>query len=235
MVRLWPKKRAQKNNNTTDLAGYLVTVLDPTGTTSEAYRALRTNLIYAAVDTPPKVILLTGPGHKVGKSTTCANLGVVLAQAGKKTLIIDCDLRKPDVHRIFGVRNVLGWVNVVHGEHNLSEVWMEALPELKVVPVGPIPPNPAELLGSVRFAELLNEARQLFDYVLIDSPPTESVSDPTIIAAQADAVVLVLDSQVTRKVSLRRAVHGLEAVGANILGTVMNNAEDTRVGSYYYG
>jgi capsular exopolysaccharide synthesis family protein len=235
VVRLWPKKRAQKNNNTRDLAGYLVTVLDPTGTTSEAYRALRTNLIYAAVDTPPKVILLTGPGHKEGKSTTCANLGVVLAQAGKKTLIIDCDLRKPDVHRIFGVRNISGWVNVLHGEHNLSEVWVEALPELKVVPVGPIPPNPAELLGSGRFAELLNEARQLFDYVLIDSPPTESVSDPMIIAAQADAVLLVLDSQVTRKVSLRRAVRGLEAVGANILGTVMNNVEETRAGSYPYG
>lgn len=235
MARFWPRKQARKGDENGDVSGRLVTLQDPTGPGSEAYRSLRTSLIYAVVETPPKVILITSPGPKEGKSTTCANLGVVLAQAGKETLIMDCDLRQPNVHKIFGVRNLLGWVNVLHGEHKLSKVWAEVLPKLKVAPAGPLPSNPAELLSSGRFAELVNEARQLFDYVLIDSPPTALVSDPTIIATQADAVLLVLDSQVTRKGSVRRAVRGLEAVGANVLGTVMNNVERTSAGSYYYG
>ncbi len=208
----------------------MVTVLDPAETASEAYRTLRTRFMYAAISMPPKVVLITSPGPAEGKSTVCANLGVVLAEAGKETLIIDGDLRKPDVHRVFDVPNHLGWVNVMSDERDLSEVWAEPVPGLKVAPVGPMPPNPAKLLSSARFAQFLDETRQLFDHVLIDSPPTGSVSDPTIIAAQADAVVVVFDSQVTRKVSLRRAVRGLEAVGANVLGTVMTNVYEPRGG-----
>ena len=212
-----------------------MTVLNPNETASEAYRALRTRFMYAVIGTPPKVVLITSPGPAEGKSTVCANLGVVLAEVGKKTLIIDGDLRKPDLHKIFDVPNLLGYVNVLSDERNLSEIWTEPLPGLKVATAGPIPPNPAKLLSSARFAEFLDEARRLFDYVLIDSPPTGAVSDPTIMATQADAVLLVLDSQRTRKVSVRRAVRGLEAVGANVLGTVMNNVEETGAGTYYYG
>lgn len=225
------RKQSAKEHETRDLSGRLVTVLDPAGTASEAYRTLRTRFTYAVIGTPPKVVLITSPGPAEGKSTVCANLGVVLAEAGKETLIIDGDLRKPDVHGFFNVPNQLGWVNVLSGERDLSEVLAAPLPGLKVATAGPIPPNPPEPLSSPRFAQLLDEARQLFDHVLIDSPPTGSVSDPMIIAAQADAVVLVLDSEVTRKVMLRRAVRGLEAVGANVLGTVMNNVREPRGGS----
>ncbi len=213
---------------------HLVTLLDPAGAASEAYRSLRTSLLYAKMDAPPTVILITSPGLADGKSTTCANLAVVLAQAGKETLVIDGDLRKPSLHRIFGVPNVSGMVNVLSGEHDLSEVCTEPFPGLKMLSTGPIPPYPTELLSSGRFEELLGQARQLFDYVLVDSPPTELVSDPMIIAAQVDAVLLVLDSQGTSKGSLRKAVRNLEAVGANVLGTLVNKAPKAQTGRYGY-
>jgi len=199
---------------------------------SEAYRILRTGLLYAEVDAPPKVIVTTSPSTMDGKSITCSNLGVVLAQAGKETLVLEGDLREPSLHRIFGVRNSNGVVNVLSGEYELSEVWREPFPGLRVVSAGPIPPNPAELLGSHRFAELITEVRQLFDYVLIDSPPTGSVSDPMIVAARADGVLLVVDSQGTSKRSLRGAVRSLEAVGAPVLGTVMNKFDRAKNDRY---
>lgn len=225
---------AEKDDRWEDLSDRLVTTLDPMGVAAESYRTLRTNLLYALVDDPPKVIVLTSPNPKEGKSTTCANLGVVLAQADKRTLIVDCDLRKPIVHRVFGLRNLRGIVDVLVGQRTLEEVWQEPHPGLKVVPVGPLPPNPAELLGSRRFAEFLANVRESFDYVLIDAPPVGLVSDPAILASQGDGVLLVLDAQNTRKGAVRESMRGLEAVGARVLGTVMNNVKKGR-GGYYYG
>jgi capsular exopolysaccharide synthesis family protein len=230
------KRRRQRERRRGDLSESLITVLDPAGAASEAYRVLRTGLLYTLVDTPPKVVMLTSPNHSEGKSTTCANLGVVLATAGKNTLIIDCDLRKPKMHEIFQLRNLYGVVDLLLGEQDLSEVSQDALlPGLGIVTAGPQPPNPAELLGSRRFTELIGRARQAFDYVLIDTPPTELVSDPAILATQGDGVLLVLDAQNTRKSSVRRCIRSLEAVGANILGTVMNNAEVSKDSYYGYG
>jgi capsular exopolysaccharide synthesis family protein len=223
MARPLPKKPARGKQRSDDLSRRLVTVLEPSKAAAEAYRNLRTSLLYAVVDAPPKVIVLTSPGIAEGKSTTCANLGVVLAQADKQTLIVDCDLRDPAMHRIFGLRNVHGVVNVLAGEYELPEVWQEPLEGLKVVTAGALPPNPAELLSSGRFADLVGRARQMFDYVLIDVPPMALVSDPAIVAVQGDGTLLVLDAQNTRKASVRRSVHSLRAVGANLLGTVMNN------------
>jgi receptor protein-tyrosine kinase len=218
-----------------DLSGRLVTILDPSGIAAEAYRTLRTNIFYSVADTPPKVIVMTSPGPQEGKSTTCANLGVVLAQADKGTLIVDCDLRKPVVHRVFGLRNVHGLMNVLTGERDLESVWQEPIKDLKVLTVGPMPLNPAEVLSSQRFAEFLENVRERFDYVLVDAPPVQLVSDPTIIATQGDAVLLVLDAQNTRKGAVRQAVRSMEAVGANVLGTVMNNVKLSRAGYYGYG
>lgn len=225
----------ESRSESSDLSGRLVTLLDPTSVAAEAYRTLRTNLLYALVDNPPKVIVLTSPGPREGKSTTCANLGVVLAQADKRTLIVDCDLRKPVIHRVFGMRNIRGIVDVLVGQRHLEEVWQEPLVDLKVLSVGPLPPNPAELLSSRRFADFVTDVRERFDYVLIDAPPVGLVSDPAIIATQGDGVLLVLDAQKTRKGALRESMRGLEAVGANVLGAVMNNVKKSKKGSYYYG
>ena len=233
MARSLLKRRAQEKTEDDGFSECLITVLDPAGAASEAYRSLRTSLLYSLVDTPPKVVVVTSPGPMEGKSVTCANLGVVLAQADKNTLILDCDLRRPTMHKIFGLRNFRGVVNTFAEELDLSEVWQEPLPGLKVATTGPLPPNPAELLGSGRFAELIGRTRRMFDYVLIDAPPTGAVSDPAILATQGDGVLLVLDAQKTRKRALRGAVRTLEAVGANVLGTVVNNVEASKKGDYY--
>ena len=227
-------RRAYENAETKDYPQLPVTIIDPAGAASEAYRTLRTNLLYARVDSPPKTIVVTSPGPGEGKSTTCANLAVVLAQANKSILIMDCDFRKPVLHKLFGLRNIHGVVDVLVGEHGLPEIWQEPLPGLKAVTSGPIPPNPAELLGSRRFAELIEQAREEFDYVLIDSPPTEAVSDAMIASTQTDGVLLVLDAQNTRKGVLWQAMRNLEAVGATVLGTVMNNFSQGAKGKYYY-
>jgi capsular exopolysaccharide synthesis family protein len=227
-------RRRQKEKEPEAFAKYLVTILDPTSAASEAYRTLRTNLLYGLGDTPPKVIVLASPDPGKGKSTTCANLGVVLAQAGKSTLILDCDLRRPVIHRFFGLRNLHGVTDVLVGERSLQQVWHEPVEGLRVAPVGSVPPNPTEILGSRRFSEFLTSVREEFDYVLIDTPPMGSVSDSVILATQGDGVLLVLDAQNTRKRSVRQAMRTLNAVGANVLGTVMNNFKVSR-SDYYYG
>jgi capsular exopolysaccharide synthesis family protein len=213
-----PWNRGKRN----DLSGSLITIREPGGSSAEAYRALRTNLLYSFVDSSPRVIVITSPGPREGKTTTSANLGVVFAQV-KSTLIVDCDLRDPAMHDAFDVRNFNGLVDVLMGEHDLEEVSHEPLPGLKVLTAGPRPPDPAELLSSERFAEFMDRARRQFEYVIIDTPPLEFVSDPIVVARHGDGVLLVLDAQNTRKVSMRQGTHTLGTVGARVLGTVMNN------------
>jgi capsular exopolysaccharide synthesis family protein len=217
-----------------DLTGSLVTVSEPMSAAAEAYRTLSTNVLYAGGDDAPKVVLLTGPAAGEGKSTTCANLAVVMAQAGKSVLLVDCDLRKPALHRMFGLRNVFGLVDVLAGERNLRDVHQEPMTGLKMVTAGPALPIPAEVLSSRRFTDFLQEMRQEFDCILLDAPPLGSTSDPAILAAQVDGVLLVFDARGTRKGALRRSIRSLEAVRANLLGTVMNNVW-TSESSYYRG
>ena len=229
------KRRAEKREQkTNDLSGRLTTMIAPDGAVSEAFRTLRTNLQYARVDTTPKVVMVTSPGPREGKSTVCANLGVILARAGKSTLLVDCDLRNPALHRIFEVDNSQGIVHTLMENRAPQETLRDALPGLKVAPVGAPPPNPAELLGSQRFADLLGWARREFEYVIIDAPPLGLFSDPLTLASQVDGVLLVFDAQCTRKGAVRQATHSLKAVRANVLGTVMNNAKGARA-SYHYG
>lgn len=203
----------------------LVTVLDPSNVVTEAYRTLRTNLLYSLVDLPLQVVVLTSPRLGEGKSTTCANLGVVLAQADKNVLVLDCDMRRPSMHKIFGVRNFHGLTNILAREQSAQQVWQEPLPGLKVLTAGPVPPNPAELIGSKRFAEFLSETRREFDYVLVDAPPVEMVSEPLVLATLGDGVMLVVDAHSTRKSSLQRSIRSLEAVDAKVLGTIMNKVD----------
>lgn len=236
MIRSQMQKRAHTEAKIKDLSGRLVTVSNPNSAASEAYRTLRANVLCTQVGTPPRVIVVTSYGTAEGKSTVCANLGVVLAQAGKKTLVADCDLRRPSLHSIFGLRNIRGMVDVLAEGNDLYEDWQgvchEPLPGLGVLAVGTLPPNPAELILSRRFSEFLAAVRQQFEYVLVDTPPLGFVSDAAIIAVQADDVLLTLDARRTRNESVRRAVHDLRSKGANVLGTVMNNTEGLE-GGYY--
>jgi len=197
---------------------------------SEQYRILRTNLLHVARDGSLKTVMVSSPGSEEGKTTVCANLGLSLAQAGKNTLIVDCDLRRPMMHKFFGLKNLYGVVDAVVGGRSPQETWQELLPGLWVMTAGPIPPNPAELLDSEHFAELLDWLRQEFDYVLVDSGPIDLVSDPAILASRVDGVLLVIDPRNSREDHVQRAMRSLGGVGANILGTVMNKV---RVKSAY--
>jgi capsular exopolysaccharide synthesis family protein len=224
---------AGEEQATANLSESLKTTASRDGAALEAYRTLRTNLLYARPDVPPKAIVVTSPGPKEGKTTICANLGVVLAQADKNVLILDCDLRKPAMHKMFGLQNLWGIVDVLIGEYSLQEIWQEPLPQLKVATVGCIPPNPPELLGSERFVELLDQTRQEFDYILLDVPPTQLVSDSMIAATQGDGVLLVIDAERTRKRDAWQSIRSLESVGTPVLGTVANNVKPSK-GIYNY-
>jgi len=232
MAKFRLKRPAQREFTNDDLSGRLVTVEDPAGIASESYRALRTRLFHVLADLQPKVIMLTSASPREGKSTTCANLGVALAQADKSTLLMDCDLRNPVLHKIFALRNFRGLVDVLVGANDLQAVLQEPFPNLQVAIAGPVPHNPSELLSSERFAELVNQVRQRFDYLLIDSSHVlmdssslGALADPVVLATQVDEVLLVLNAQSTDKETLQRAVHTLETGGANILGTIVNNVK----------
>ena len=218
-------RRGPREQTARDPLGRVVTISDPTSATAEAFHTLGTNLQYALMDAPSRVIALTSPGPGEGKTTVCANLGVALAQTGESVLIVDCDLHRPAVHTVFGLRNLQGLENVLSGERQPPEIQQEPMPGLRIVTTGPLPPYPAQLLGSVRFKEFLRQEGSEFDYVLLDCPPVSMVPDALVLAAQADGVLVVLDAQSTRKVALRRTIHGLESVRSNILGTVMGNVE----------
>ena len=222
------QKKAKADNSTERP----VTIVDPSSHAAEAYRTLRTNLLHGFVD-GPKIILITSYGPGEGKSSTCANLAVVLAQTGKNVLAVDCDLRKPRLHRYFGLRNIWGIGDILMGVCSLEDVWEEPIEKLKVVSAGSIPPNPTECLDSSRLAEFLAKVREEFDYVLLDSSPVGLVSDPAILATQSDGVLLVLDAQSTRKAYVRQSVRSLEAVGANVMGTVVNNIEKSNGDPYH--
>lgn len=218
-----------------NLSDELVTFHDPLDSASEAYRMLRTNLFYALIDEPPEVVVLTSARPGEGKSTTCANLGVTLAQAGRNVLLLDCDLRNPAQHRLFGIPNSPGLIDVLAGARSLQATWNAPLEKLKVVPAGHVPPNPSEILSSRRFVEFLTRVREEFDYVLLDTPPVCAVSDTAVVAKHGDGVLLVLDFQDSSKRPLRQALNILNGVGANVIGTVTNRVKASRDGGYGYG
>jgi len=214
----------------------LVTVAQPKSPNAEAYRILRTNLLFSAVDHPPRSLLVTSPSPGEGKSTTLANLGVVMAQQGQRVVLVDSDLRRPTLHRWFQLPNAAGLTNALLSEHPSAAPYLQATPveNLKVLTSGPLPPNPAELLGSARFGELLKDLHQHADVILLDSPPCLAVTDAPVLARQVDGVLLIVDAGVTRRQWAISAQETLNKVGAKILGVGLNRLKPTNGGYYYY-
>lgn len=205
---------------------------DPTAV--EAFRSLRTSILLSA-NPVPRVILITSALPSEGKTTTTVNLGATLASLGSKVVIVDCDLRKPACHKSAGVPNSPGVVRCLTGLVELKEAILPVpgAPNLSIIPCGPIPPNPAEVLSSPVTAELLKRLQTHFDYVLVDSPPVLSVADSRILATMTDAVVLVTRAHSTPYDVVRRARTTLFKSGARILGVALNNVNVTRSGSGY--
>ena len=196
----------------------------PLSSAAEAYRILRTNLQFKMVERSIRSLMVTSTQPMEGKSITTANLAAVLAQSGKKVILVDADLRRPTQHRVFELSNSTGVTGALLERNvNVSEFLREdVLDNLSIMSSGPLPPNPSELLGSKRMSELIAQLQERCDIVIFDTPPVMSVADATALASQVDGVLLVVDSGHTRRKMARLSYEALAAVGANVLGIVLN-------------
>ncbi len=214
----------------------LITQSQPRSPVAEAFRSLRTNLVYSSVDHPIQTLLVTSPSPEDGKSTIAANLSVILAQGGRNVSLIDADLRKPTQHRLLGVVNRGGLSGLftdpeVVLDGHLQKTGVESLSAL---PAGRTPPNPAELLGSDKMYRILDQVCERSEVVVIDSPPVLAVTDAVVLAPRVDGVLLVIKPGVTKMPQLRQSIEQLRQVGANLLGVVLNDVEIKRSGYKYY-
>ena len=226
---------AQKKQSKINKMRQLIAKESPRSPISEQYRTIRTNLQYASVDKEIRSLLLTSAGPSEGKSLTTANLAVVYAQQGKKVLLIDGDLRKPTVHYTFRINNLQGLSNILIGDISLEEaVVTSEVENLDIISCGPIPPNPSELLGSRKMQELIEEAKQSYDMVIIDTPPVLAVTDSQILSNFVDGAILVVRSKATEIEAAQKSIEALQAVNANILGTILNDRDKKEANHYYY-
>jgi capsular exopolysaccharide synthesis family protein len=207
------------------------------GGRAEAFRTLRTNLQFTNVDEPPRTVVVSSPLPSEGKSTTACNIALTLALSGASVVLVEGDLRLPSLDKYLGLSNAAGLTSVLAGQHDVRDVIVSYQGEnLAVLPAGPKPPNPSELLGSTQMSNLLGKLGSHFDYVVIDAPPLLPVTDAAVLAAMADGCVLVTRHGKTTRESLDRAVQSLAAVNARLLGTVLNFAPArTRNGYDGYG
>ncbi|HKQ06562.1 MAG TPA: polysaccharide biosynthesis tyrosine autokinase [Blastocatellia bacterium] len=211
--------------------------LESRSAAAEAYRMLRTSMLLSAAGHPPRTILVTSGGPSEGKTTTVINTAVSLSQLGASVLIIDCDLRKPSAHTIFGLDHVTGLSTYLSQDVELDGlIHPLQIPNLSLLPCGPVPPNPAELLSSDKMKALLQAMAARYDHILLDSPPLISVTDPVILSTIVDGVILVVHGGKSTREMARRARQDLESVGAKIFGVVLNNVDMRREGydGYYY-
>jgi capsular exopolysaccharide synthesis family protein len=227
--------KRKKKVATTDPSRKLIANLDPKSPISEQYRTIRTNVQYSSVDKELKTLMVTSSGPGEGKSTTAANLAVVFAQLGKKVLLVDADLRKPTVHRSFGVNNLFGFTTVLTKQATLaSSVLDTEEKDLYILTSGPIPPNPAELLSSKSMEQFMEEAKEQFDYVLFDTPPLLAVADPQILANKVDGSIFVVYSGRTQIDQAKKAKELLENAQSKLIGVVLNHKEMKNNEYYYY-
>jgi capsular exopolysaccharide synthesis family protein len=216
----------------------LVTYARPKSEAAEAYRSLRTSILLSSFGAPPKVILVTSALPQEGKTTISANSALVLAQRGDRVLLIDADLRRPGIDKLFGFRSRGGLSTLISGGDKFEDVVVPFtdVPNLWILPAGPIPPQPAELLGSTVMKDYMARWRKEFDHVVIDTPPCLSVTDAVLLSPEADRIILVARAGKTTKIALRRACELLLQVNARVMGIVLNalNMNSTE-GYYYYG
>lgn len=217
-----------------DLKEKIYSFTDPRSPFAEAFRSLRTNLSFSGVDKPYRTILVTSTFPSEGKTSTVANLGVVLAQAGQRVLIIDCDLRKPTQHKMFNLASAPGVTNIVISDLELAQVAQSTdIENLFVVTSGPVPLNPSELVGSKKMAALFSTVSKAYDIVLVDSPPVVTVTDASLLSTLVDGVLLVVKTASTKIEMVQESKTLLERVNAKIIGVVLNHV-DINGSSYYY-
>lgn len=213
----------------------LVTIKTPKSPVSEAYRILRTNIQFSSFDNKIKTIVVTSSGPSEGKTTTVCNLGISMAEAQYKTIIVDCDQRKPKVHRIFEISNEKGLSDLLIDEVSIEDVLNKtSVDNLYVLPSGTRPPNPSELLASTKMHQFLDYLKENFDYIVLDAPPIIMVTDAQILSQYSDGCLLVIASGEADKEAAIKAKKLLENVNAKIIGVVLNKLERPGRGYYQY-
>lgn len=213
----------------------LITLTDPRSPAAEAYRTLRTNIDFSGLDRSIHALLVTSVAPVEGKSLTLANLAVAMAQGDKRTILVDADLRRPTLHALFGLNNDKGLTSLFIDAKGPIEPALKdvKVPNLQVLTSGPLPPNPAELLGSQRMLDVIAALKQRADIILFDAPPVIAVTDAAVLGKRVDGVVLVVDAGQTRREHARRAKEQLEKLNIRIVGAVLNGASvDNSLGGY---
>ena len=215
----------------------IISLINPKSPVTEAYRTLLTNIEYSSVDKQIQMIAFTCSAPSEGKTTTATNLAVAYSETGKNVLLVDCDLRKPRLHKVFNTSNLIGLTSVLASKSSLNDTVKPVKDGLSILTSGPIPPNPVELIRSNMMEQLINTLRDLFDVVIFDTPPVGLVTDAAIISSKLDGVVLVVASGKSQIEATLRAKENLQNVNANLLGAVVTMIPiDTRGYQYYtYG
>ena len=226
------RRKEQRRERGTPVRDHLVAEDDPKAPATEAYRTLRTNMLFMSATGPLRVLLVTSPLQGEGKSTTAANLAAVLAQAGQRVLLVGADLRRPSVHQFFGLSNRVGLSSVLSGQAEITVAVQDpGIRDLRVLPGGPVPPNPAELLGSPRMRKFLEDVKEVADWVLLDGPPVLGLADALVLSAVSDGTLMVVNEATNRRI-LSHARDQLSKVQTRPAGVVLNNFGPAF--SYYY-
>jgi capsular exopolysaccharide synthesis family protein len=209
--------------------------LHPRSNVAEAYRTVRTAIFFGVPDAKSKTLLVTSPSPGDGKTTLASNLAIAIAQSGRRVLLIDADTRKPMIHRIFKLSDEVGLASVLLGKSTAEQaIQQTGMEGLSILPCGPIPPNPSEMLNSQAFMDMVNALCTQYDQLVIDSPPVEPVTDARILAASCDVTVLVLRADKSTRRPSAHARDALLGVGANLLGAVVNDVPRGQGGYAYY-
>ena len=205
----------------------------PKSISAESYRTLRTKIQYSSFDKEIRTIVVTSSEPGEGKSTVVGNLALSFAQSYKSTIIIDCDLRKPSLHKKFRISNMVGLSDILIGRKSLVEAVNQYNENMHIITSGKIPPNPAEMLGSKAMERLIAELKEIYDVIILDSAPLQAVTDAQILSTKSDGTILVVRAEKTKRDSVASAKELLDKVNANVLGVVLNATENRR-GKYYY-
>ena len=207
----------------------------PKSIDAEAYRSLRSNIEYSSFDDEYRVIVVTSSVAGEGKTTTSGNLAIALAQSGNSVLLVDCDMRKPSIHKKFKISNAAGTAELLLRKKLFEEVANNYNENLTIITAGKIPPNPSEMLASRAMTAFIEEMKKEFKYIILDTPPLQAVTDAQVLSTKADGVLLVVKAGSTKKEMVLNSVDLIKKVQGKVIGTVLNGVENKKNNYYYYG
>ena len=207
----------------------------PKSIDAEAYRSLRSNIEYSSFDDEYRAIVVTSSVPGEGKSTTSGNLALSLAQSGNKVLLVDCDMRKPSIHKKFKISNMSGTAELLLRKESFEDVANFYNENLTIITAGKIPPNPSEMLASRAMTAFIEEMKKEFKYIILDTPPLQAVTDAQVLSTKADGVLLVIRAGSTKREMVLNSVDLIKKVQGKVIGTVLNGVENKKNNYYYYG